>query len=96
MINNAAEAYTGSSWNLGADELKQVLDAREIVTSRQAAGGAAPEAFAAMIASSCLRVTELRDLAQRKLTSYDTAETALLDQARTVASRIRDENLISR
>jgi argininosuccinate lyase len=91
MINAAAQAHAGSSWNIGADELAQILDARQIVNSRQAVGGAAPEAFAAMIASSCLRVNELRDLAQRKLAGYDAAETELLDRARAAARRTGDE-----
>jgi argininosuccinate lyase len=91
MINAAAQAHAGSSWNIGADELAQILDARQIVNSRQAVGGAAPEAFAAMIASSSLRVNELRDLAQRKLAGYDAAETELLDRARATARRTGDE-----
>jgi argininosuccinate lyase len=90
MINRAAEAHTGSSWNIEQAELAKVLDAHEIIRSREATGGAAPKAFASMIASSCLRVTELRDCAKRKLASYDAAEDALIERARKVVAHGRE------
>jgi argininosuccinate lyase len=90
MINRAAEAHTGSSWNVEQADLAKVLDAHEIIRSREATGGAAPKAFAAMIASSCLRVTELRDCAKRKLASYDAAEDARIERARNVVAHGRE------
>jgi argininosuccinate lyase len=89
MINDAALAHTGGRWAIADPDLAEVLEATNIVRSRQALGGAAPEAIAATIASSCLRVTELEDLARRRLAGFASAEQALLERARSVVDGAR-------
>jgi argininosuccinate lyase len=84
MLNAVAAERTGQAWNVDATALAEVLQAENIIASRRATGGAAPEALAAMIATSCLRVAELRDRAARELARFDTVESALLTRAQRV------------
>ena len=81
MIDEAAAAHTGSSWGLSGVELDAVLDPWRIVLSRQADGGAAPEALARMTADLEQSVAALRTAARSRAAEYDRAEAALLSTA---------------
>ena len=52
LINQAALGRTGASWGLLDSDLEAVLDPGRIVASRQAVGGAAPEAVEPMLRDS--------------------------------------------
>lgn len=92
MINDAAQAHTGSSWQLTRSDLQAVLQASNIVASRTALGGAAPAALAATIASSCLRVADVENMASRRLAAFDAVEQQLLDRALAVVLGTADRS----
>jgi argininosuccinate lyase len=83
MIDDAARAHTGGDWGLAGADLSEVLDPARIVASRQAEGGAAPEALARMTGRLRAELDELRVRAQARDTAFDAAEHELLKQARS-------------
>ena len=86
MIDDAARAHLGRSWDLAGEDLSEVLDPWRIVLSRRAEGGAAPEALARMTAALRVELDALGDAAAARTAGFDTAEEALLDAARAAAA----------
>jgi len=86
MIDRAAVEHNGRPLGLTGLDLSAVLDPWQIVLSRGARGGAAPEALGRMTASLRGSLADLGATAARRLADYDAAETELLDAARAVAS----------
>jgi argininosuccinate lyase len=84
MIDDAARAHTGRSWDLDGTDLAIVLDPRAIVASRSAEGGAAPEALARMAAGLRATLAALQADAEAREAGFDAAENALLAAAREV------------
>lgn len=84
MIDRAALEYTGTSWGLAGVDLSEVLDPWQIVLSRRAQGGAAPDALATMVASLRTALADLAARARQRTAGFDRAEQALLDTARAV------------
>jgi argininosuccinate lyase len=82
MVEEAAFAQTGTHWGVTDEEIAHVLSAQSIVATRTAAGGAAPEAFAAAVAESCTQVSDLDRRVAERLAFFDTAENELLGRAR--------------
>jgi argininosuccinate lyase len=81
MIDDAAEAHTGRRWGLAGADLSAVLDPWQIVLSRRAEGGAAPEALAGMTGQLRTELARLAALARERTAGFDRAETALLEAA---------------
>jgi len=84
MIDDAAVAHTGRSWGLTGTDLSAVLDPWQIVRSRTAQGGAAPDALHKMVTSLQPELADLAAVAERRTERFDRAESALLAQARAV------------
>jgi argininosuccinate lyase len=82
MIDEAALAHTGRSWELAGTDLSAVLDPWQIVLSRQADGGAAPPALARMTAGLDESVAKLAADARARTETFDRAEEDLLAAAR--------------
>ena len=82
MIDEAARAHTGHSWDLSGADLSAVLDPWRIVLSRQADGGAAPAALSRMTVELRRSVAGLAADAQARTAEFDRAEEALLVAAR--------------
>ncbi|MEK6439339.1 argininosuccinate lyase [Pseudonocardia sp. T1-2H] len=88
MIDEAALAHTGGTWGLAGTDLADILDPRQIVASRRAEGGAAPEALAAMVADLRGTLGALAGEAVARSEAFDRSEQALLDRARDVVSEV--------
>ncbi len=86
MIDDAALAHTGRSWDLAGADLSDVLDPWRIVLSRQADGGAAPAALTRMIGGLRASVAALTADAHTRTAAFDHAEEALLATARAVVT----------
>jgi argininosuccinate lyase len=86
MVDEAALAHTGRSWDLAGTDLSEVLDPRAIVGSRRAEGGAAPEALAQMTANLREVLRGLAAEAERRAEGFEAAEAALLERARAVVA----------
>ena len=84
MIDDAAVAHTGRSWGLTGTDLSAVLDPWQIVRSRTAQGGAAPDALHKMVTSLQPELADVAAVAERRTERFDRAESALLAQARAV------------
>ncbi len=84
MIDRAALEHTGRSWGLAGADLSEVLDPWQIVLSRRAQGGAAPDALATMVASLRPTLSELAARAHQRTAGFDRAERELLAAARAV------------
>jgi argininosuccinate lyase len=85
MIDEAALAHTGRSWELTGRDLSAVLDPWQIVQSRTAQGGAAPVALEKMVSALQPDLAALTDQARRRSERFDQVESALLEQARAEA-----------
>jgi argininosuccinate lyase len=85
MIDESALEHTGRSWGLAGRDLSAVLDPEQIVQSRTAQGGAAPVALEKMVSALQPELSALANTARRRTAHFDTVESALLDQARSVA-----------
>ncbi|MFC7594853.1 argininosuccinate lyase [Terrabacter sp. GCM10028922] len=81
MLNTAAEGRTGASWGLIDSDLQAVLDPAQIVASRQAVGGAAPEAVERMLETTFADATALAADAAARLSGFAAAELDLLARA---------------
>lgn len=84
MVNAAAEARTGSSWDVTDADLAPVLDPVQIVASRQALGGAAADPIEQMLVMTSTTADELSALAAARRHRFASAEQALVNQARAV------------
>lgn len=82
MIDEAAVEHRGTPLGVAGRDLSAVLDPWQIVLSRDARGGASPDALARMTTSLRTRLTGLAASAADRLAGYDTAEDALLAAAR--------------
>lgn len=82
MLDDAARHHCGHPLGLAGTDLTAVLDPRQIVMTRTAVGGAAPEAVDAMITSCRTQVADLREATRRWRAALDQAEANLLATAR--------------
>jgi argininosuccinate lyase len=81
MLDQAALEVRGATLGLSGTDLREVLDPRQIVMTRTAEGGAAPEAVEAMIVSCRTQLAELRTTVARWRSALERAEDALLAEA---------------
>jgi argininosuccinate lyase len=84
MIDEAAREHTGRSWGLADRDLSMVLDPWQIVLSRTAQGGAAPQALAEMIDALKPTIAQVATAAGEQAERFDRAETDLFAAARRV------------
>ena len=90
MLDEAARAETGRSWDLADVDLAEALDARAIVATRVGVGGAAPSAVRAMITQCEKRADYLRGAIAARRQRLQHAERQLLeDAARTAEEAAR-------
>jgi argininosuccinate lyase len=88
LLDAAAMQHAGRTLGLTGVELSQVLDPRHIVETRTAAGGAAPPVVEQMAADCARAASDLRALADSRLTGFDAARRTLLDTAAELASDV--------
>ncbi len=81
MVNDAAAARTGTSWNLADGDLADVLDPARIVATRAAVGGAAPEEVHRMVEAISRDVDDVRALAATRLEAFRATEARLIAAA---------------
>ena len=86
MLDAAAIVYCGKPIGLTGADLTEVLDPRQIVQTRTATGGAAPEVVEAMAASCLEQAQALRATAQAHRLGYEGAERHLIATATRVAA----------
>ena len=84
MLDEAAVAHTGRSWGLAGRDLSAVLDPWQIVLSRTAQGGAAPQALTEMISQIGPVLDTIDADAARATARFDRAENELMRAARAV------------
>jgi argininosuccinate lyase len=85
MLDAAAREHTGRTLGLEGTDLSAVLDPRQIVLTRTAAGGAAPAVVEAMATSCRAQAAWLHAEARRWQASFEEAEAELLSRARGLA-----------
>jgi argininosuccinate lyase len=83
----AAASVVGTEWRLPDDELAAMTDARALVASRTALGGAAPAAMAPMLDRVRGAATALRSDVDDRRAAVHAAETALRARATALAGR---------
>jgi argininosuccinate lyase len=88
MLDEAARAETGRSWDLTDVDLAEALDARAIVATRVGVGGAAPSAVRAMIAQCEKRADYLRRAIAERRQRLQQAERQLLEDAARTAEGV--------
>ena len=81
----------GGTLGLAGGDLSAVLDPWQIVLSRAAQGGAAPDALAAMVTALRSRLDELEALAATRTAGFDRVEQTLLDTARAVVEEKQEK-----
>ncbi len=86
MLDEAAQEVCGHPLGLDASQLAEVLSPRNIVATRTAAGGAAPEVVDAMATDMAAQARVLRRTAAEQISNFDRAEAALITSARQLAS----------
>lgn len=86
MVNAAAQTRTGGSWGVTDADLAPVLDPEQIVASRQAVGGAAPDPIAHMLAMTSAAADDVAALAGLRRDAFAAAEASLVARARTVVA----------
>ena len=86
MLDEAAKEVCGHPLNLDADQLAAVLLPANIVATRTAAGGAAPDVVAQMAQQMGEHAERLIASAQQQLDHFDQAEKALIEEASLLAS----------
>jgi argininosuccinate lyase len=84
MVNEAARARTGQSWELVDADIAAVLDPAQIVQTRRAIGGAAPEAVEQMLESAVADAKAVNTDATARLEGFRKAEEDLLATVRAV------------
>ena len=90
LINQAALGRTGASWGLLDSDLEAVLDPGRIVASRQAVGGAAPEAVEPMLRDSAADAATVAAHAATRLTAFAAVESELVARARALVGADTD------
>ncbi|MDN5914496.1 MAG: argininosuccinate lyase [Pseudonocardia sp.] len=85
MVDRAAREHTGRPLGIAGTDLSAVLDPWQIVLSRDARGGAAPEEVTRMVERLGADAADLADAAQRRLDTYTRADDSVLAAARAVA-----------
>jgi argininosuccinate lyase len=85
MLDAAAREHTGKALGLEGTDLSAVLDPRQIVLTRTAAGGAAPAVVEAMATSCRAQAAWLHAEAGRWRAGFEEAEAELLSRARGLA-----------
>jgi argininosuccinate lyase len=84
MLDNASVALQGRPLGLAGHDLAAVLDPRQIVMTRSAQGGAAPDAVHTMVKSCAAEAGALHAEAARWKVTFDEAEQALVAAAREI------------
>ena len=84
MLDAAAVQHAGRPLGLASADLAAVLDPRQIVLTRRAAGGAAPAAIESMVQSCRRSAAELRAEGGRWQEEFAASEAELLRRARTL------------
>ncbi|MDP1804436.1 MAG: hypothetical protein Q8K72_04660, partial [Acidimicrobiales bacterium] len=84
MLDNASVELDGRPLGLAGHDLSAVLDPRQIVLTRSAQGGAAPDALRAMVKSCATEAGALHAEAARCKATFDDAEGELLAAARDI------------
>jgi argininosuccinate lyase len=87
MVDEAAQEICEHALGVDPDQLAEVLNPRNIVASRTASGGAAPEVVEEMAERFGAQGSALIATAASHLAQFEAAETALLDQARQIVNR---------
>ncbi len=87
MLDEVAIETCGQTLDLEADQLAEVLDPRNIVATRLAAGGAGPEVVAAMADRYESEGRALVSSSEEQLARFATAEAELVAEAEALASR---------
>jgi len=90
MIDEAAMAETGESWNLAGRDLSAALDPRQIVDSRVGIGGAAPPAVEKMISQCHAAADDLQTAVGQRRRHLDEAREALIAQAIRTAEDVTE------
>jgi argininosuccinate lyase len=86
MINQAAHARTGDSWELLDADLQAVLDPAQIVASRQVQGGAAREPVEDMLHVTATDAAAVAGASAERLNSFAAAEEDLVRRAQSVVA----------
>jgi argininosuccinate lyase len=92
MLDQTARAETGDEWHLADLDLTEVLDPMNIVTTRAALGGAAPNAVAEMVEHCRHTSYNLAERAAGHRTAVTEATDSLLAHARRVATAVSEED----
>jgi len=85
LLDEMARAETGRSWGLAGRDLSSILDPMNIVATRTATGGAAPDAVATMIAHCHERARDLATSVRARRAELQAAIETLLDKVRATA-----------
>jgi argininosuccinate lyase len=86
MINRAALARTGASWELLDADLRAVLDPAQIVASRRVQGGAAGEPVEDMLQATATDAAAVAKASAARLNDFAAAEEDLVRRAQTVVA----------
>lgn len=92
MINEAALARTGASWEVTDADLAGVLSPAAIVETRVAEGGAAREVLLAGVAAAEARLHDLAAQATARRAAFAAAEADLLARARGRSTSTHEES----
>jgi argininosuccinate lyase len=87
LVNQAAQARTGASWDLLDSDLQAVLDPAQIVASRQVEGGAAREPIEQMLQATLVDAAAVAKASAVRLNGFATAEDNLVARVRSVLAR---------
>jgi argininosuccinate lyase len=88
LLDDAASEQIGRRLGLADRDLTEVLDPRNIVETRTAAGGAAPPVVEGMAASCSSAATELAELARVRRSDFRATSRALVERASAVAAGV--------
>ena len=87
ILDAAAVEILGHSLDLDATDLAEALDPRQIVATRTAQGGAAPDEVVRMADQFIEMADGLSATAERSLKQFDDASKTLIEQAKRLAGR---------
>ena len=87
MVDEAAQEICEHALGVDPDQLAEVLNPRNIVASRTASGGAAPEVVEEMAERFGAQGSALIATAGSHIAQFEAAETALLEHARQIVNR---------
>lgn len=86
LVNLAAHARTGASWELRDSDLQAVLDPAKIVASRQVEGGAAREPVERMLRATSVDAAAVAKASAARLEEFARAEDDLVRHVRSVVA----------